>query len=150
MASTPILSLFLPEYLSPSQNQWERMHHRSRTKAKQDVATRIIVAFNTIKTSYRWANWEPVVCVYTRKRRRGRDLDDDNLAGSFKAIGDGLEMAALIRDDKQIRLQCKQECVGMKGDWGTRLDFYIPSVCESCGQIVPIDDEALAEQSRQG
>jgi hypothetical protein len=49
-------------------------------------------------------------CVITMTRIAPRELDDDNLAGGFKSVRDGIADWFGIDDaDKRLRFQCKQE-----------------------------------------
>ena len=116
-----ILTLELPEYLSPGLNRWQRMHFRTRGREKQRVTGLLVHAL----MSQDWRTISgPVPVVYTRIRRSGPEMDEDNLAGSFKVIGDALQGLWVIENDQDIRLDARQErrATGQRAAfWGTRL-----------------------------
>jgi len=112
--------IWVPEYHAPGNNGrggLRRMHRWAYAKARKRAVEHLLVA-GAIRHQFGTAE---VRCRYTRKRRSGPEMDDDNLASSFKLIGDALETLEVVDDDKQIRLDAHQELVGRKGDWGTEL-----------------------------
>ena len=134
-----LLTLHLAGYLSPSLNEWERLHPRAKTREKNRCAVYVGCAAFGRPQSPTLPFLDKVVCTYTRLRRKGsRGLDDDNLAGSFKPIGDALERAGVVENDRQIILVTRQKLVGMDGDWGTCLEFSAPVFCPTCGLPAPV------------
>jgi hypothetical protein len=111
------MNIFLPELLTPGLNQWERMHWRAREQWKKRC-----VEYITAYAQDRPQFADKVRITYGRCRRAGaKDMDDDNLYGSFKPLGDALQRLGIIADDgpDHVELVCKQQRVGHGGDWGT-------------------------------
>ena len=114
--------LRLPEYLSPTLNQWQRLHYRARAREKKRVMDHIAVALLDVPGELWFDGYVNV--LYTRLRRAGPPMDHDNLCGSFKPIGDALESMGVVWNDSRIILHTLQRRVE-KGDWwGTLLEFY--------------------------
>jgi len=78
------------DQLPPTLNQWQKMHHMERHRLKQDWAW-------LIKSQNPEAHEGAVSITYTRFSTSMPD--PDNVAASFKAIGDGLVGAGVIKDD---------------------------------------------------
>ena len=111
--------MFLEGYLSPGLNQWERMHWRTRAVEKKRAVDEILIALMVAgdpDISFDGNVW----VTYTRIRRSGPNMDDDNLAASFKAIGDALQKHEIVKDDRDIKLTPRQR-LAKGGAWGTEL-----------------------------
>lgn len=76
--------------LPPLLNKWQRMHHQKRHAIKKDWVWRILAekpAKHTGRVTIRFTRFST------------RCGDPDNIAASFKCIGDGLVKAGVIEDD---------------------------------------------------
>ncbi len=68
----------------------------------------------------------PCLCVLTRYSPATRPMDDDNLAGAFKAIRDALAGWIGVDDGDTARLRFRyaQE----RGSWAVRIEFHAQEV----------------------
>jgi hypothetical protein len=76
--------------LSPSLNEWQRMHWGKRSKIKK-------LWHWLIKEQKPTKHGGSVIITYTRVSTQPMDLD--GVGGSFKAIGDALVKEGIIEDD---------------------------------------------------
>ena len=103
-------TLIMDDYHSPGLNQWQRMHWRDRKREKKRCEMYLFAArvHDLPKFTGR------VRVYYTRCRKSGPPLDDDNMAASFKPIGDALQAFEVIGNDRDIDLVPVQVCNGTK------------------------------------
>lgn len=128
--SEHLATVFMEEYLSPSLNRWQRMHWSSRTREKKRVAG-YLLAYGAAQYAFSG----PVTVRYERvlpRGRRGRLMDADNLAASFKPIGDALEGLGIVVNDRDIHLHPTQRIARLGEAWGTRLSFEKRVPRETC------------------
>lgn len=113
-----IFEVYLPNYHAKGENGPKgraRRHWRQTARDK-------VIAKNQIFCTHKANSSEPlpkftgpVECEYIRYRTSGPPMDEDNLAGSFKDLGDALESLGVVDNDRNIRLSPKQARGKFKG-----------------------------------
>ena len=100
----------LDDYHAPSLNQWQRMHYMAREREIIRVMD-YLVAYG-IRDMPQFDG--KVRVRYVRCRKAGPPMDDDNIAASFKPIGDALERLNVVKNDRDITLEPHQVLDGTK------------------------------------
>jgi hypothetical protein len=112
-----IYEIWMPGYLAPSLNElMRRRSHHVRATQKRECSDWLVAYGVGDLPQYEG----PVTVEYCRIRSRGREMDSDNLYGSFKMIGDALEHLGVVENDRLIDLKATQELGKVSG---TRLRF---------------------------
>ena len=110
VALTGALVISVGGFEPPSRNACDKMHWSRRHKLTKDIELMLVSRGQLPSFA------GPVTIVYSRTCH-GAELDEDNLAGSFKAVGDALVRLNVIEDDKPkiVRLVVDQQRRGKGG-----------------------------------
>jgi len=103
--------VFLSNYHAKGENgpRGRARRHWRQTARDKKIARNLIFATHKGTTSDPLPKFVgEVTCEYVRYRTSGPDMDEDNLSGSFKDLGDALESLGVVDNDRNIRLKAAQ------------------------------------------
>lgn len=113
-------TLFLPDFLTPTLNEYLNWHFHKRAKFARRCVEHIIAA--CAETGLPVFTEKVRITIQRNRRSGSREADSDNCTGGAKPLIDALTKCGIIADDSPQHIELmpvKNELVGMKGEYGT-------------------------------